>query len=266
MSIPLKFSLFWAGSNLSYLRYLTFKSLRHFHPDSEIQLYISDGYDKNVHKWGGESQDFESPQDGPNYLDHMSDLGIVVKHVEYVISSKICPILQADVFRWAWLRDNGGFYLDTDQIVTKSFSTLPLESEFIYSRYIECQCGDYCPVGVLGMEKGSPISETAIQTVMKSYRHNSYNSSGPFMMRNMLREVDLSRSFNAPSDYFYPIDSSSKVDQIYSGTFSIPSDSFALHWFGGHPISQQFNKQYTEELSKTSDDTISKTIREIGII
>lgn len=267
MSIPLKFGLFWAGANLSYLRYLTFKSLRHFHPDSEIHLCVSDGYDKNVHKWGDEKQDFESSNQGIDYLGRLPDLGVTIEHVDYVLSQKLCPILQADIFRWVWMRDNGGFYLDTDQIITKSFSSLPLDGmEFICSRYVECQCGDYCPVGVLGMEKGSPISEEAIQMVMKSYRHNNYNSSGPFMMRSLLDSVNLSRSFNAPSYCFYPVDSSSKVDQIYSGKFSLPDSAYAVHWFGGHPLSQKFNREYTEDFAKKSNDSISVILRRLGLV
>jgi hypothetical protein len=39
-----------------------------------------------------------------------------------------------------------------------------------------------------------------------------------------------------------------------------------MHWYGGHRMSQLFNMNYSEEMAKTSKDSISKIIRDIGII
>jgi len=55
----LNFGLWWSGAKLSYLRYLTFKSLRHFHTNSRIQLFVGDKFTNNKHKWHREKQDFE---------------------------------------------------------------------------------------------------------------------------------------------------------------------------------------------------------------
>ena len=71
--IPLRFGLFWAGDTLSYLRYLTFKSLRHYHPDAKIQLYLTKEYNKDKHHWSCEGQDFEKP------LDYMNIIGLEIK-------------------------------------------------------------------------------------------------------------------------------------------------------------------------------------------
>jgi hypothetical protein len=164
------------------------------------------------------------------------------------------------------MRDNGGFYLDTDQIVLRPFETLPLKNEFIYSRYMEPQCGDYCPTGVLGMEKGSNIAQIALDEICKVYSPNNYNSSGPFMLKRAMSKIDLSNSFNAPFHYFYPIHTSNDVNKLYEGRFASNHESYCVHWFGGHPLTQEFNKKYTEEFSKTSNDWISKYIRSNNIV
>ena len=72
MSIELKFILWWSGSGLSYLRYLTFKTLRHFHPNAPIQLLVGDVFKKEDHKWNVEKQDFEKPEDtsDSDFLDY----------------------------------------------------------------------------------------------------------------------------------------------------------------------------------------------------
>ena len=263
--IPLKFGLFWAGDVLSYLRYLTFKSLRHHHPDAKIQLYLTKEYNKKSHKWSGESQDFEKKLDIKNYLDELKSLDVEIIRVKYIGSPDLCAILQADLARWLMVKE-GGFYLDTDQIILKPFDTLPLDKEFIYCRYNEVQCGDYLPTGVIGIEKNSKIPDLAIKEVLENYSYINYNSSGPFMMRKLINKIDLSRSFNAPYSYFYPINSSSMAWAIYGGKYIPNDDSYALHWFGGHPLSQEFNKRYTEEVAAKENDSISKIIREQGLI
>lgn len=264
--IPLQFVLFWAGAKLSYLRFLTFKSLRHFHPEAKISLYISHEFNKKANKWGVESQDFQKESEGKDYIEELGKIDVDVQNLRYVGDPSFCPVFQADIFRWLWMRDNGGFYLDTDQIILKSFETLPLEKEFIYCRYNEVQCGDYFPIGVLGLEKRSKIGDIILNQSITSYNPFNYNSSGPFMMRIAIRQVDLSRSFNAPFMYFYPVNSSINVDRIYSGRIILTDESYALHWYGGSPTSQEFNKNYTEELAKKSRDTISEFCRSNGII
>lgn len=265
MAIPLQFGLFWSGSKLSYLRYLTFASLRHFHPKSDISLYVSMEFNKGIHSWGREQQDFESDFE-KDYLEELPKINVNVIPIQAIGSSDYCPILQSDLFRWVWMRDNGGFYLDTDQIVMRSFDSLPLDNEFIYCRYMEPQCGDYCPTGVLGLEKDSKLADIAIATVMDSYSPTNYNSSGPFMLRKMMSKIHVPRSFKSPSQYFYPIHTSNDVWKIYEGIINPSWETYCLHWFGGHPMSQEFNKKYTEEFSKTSKDFISKYVRSIGIV
>lgn len=264
MSIELRFGLFWSGAKLSYLRYLTFASLRRWHPDADIDLFVSMESNKNVHSWHGEKQDFERDSDD-DYMEELSKIGVKVTPIKAIGSSDYCPILQADLFRWIWMRDNGGFYLDTDQIVLRSFETLPLNNEYIYSRYMEPQCGDYCPTGVLGMEKGSNIAQIALNEITQVYSPNNYNSSGPFMLRKAMSKMDLSRSYNTPFHYFYPIHTSNDVVKLYEGRFACNPESYCVHWFGGHPITQEFNKKYTKSFASTSNDWISKYIRESGI-
>jgi hypothetical protein len=261
--IELNFILWWSGSGLSYLRYLTFKTLRHFHPNASIQLLVGDVFKKEDHKWNVEKQDFEKPEDiKKDYLDELKNLHVEVKHVN--LFPQYAPNFQSDLLRWYWLKNYGSFYLDTDQIILKSFETLPLESDFIYSAYPAASCGYYTPVGVLGASKDTEIVNFIYNNITKFIKNNDYNSGGPFMLREILKIHNWKdKMFNAPSNYFYPVPESYMVSKIYDGSLKLTNESFAAHWFGGHPLSQAFNKIYTEEFAKTSNDTISKTLREM---
>ena len=128
------------------------------------------------------------------------------------------------------------------------------------------QCGDYLPCGVIFIEEGSKIPNIAVKCVLERYRPDDYNSSGPLAMRNLINSIDLSRSFNAPYNYFYPINSSAFVNFIYDGKYIPDSESYSMHWYGGSKLSQKFNQEYTEEMARESNDSVSKIIREQGLV
>ena len=143
-SVNLKFGLFWSGSKLSYLRYLTFVSLRKFHPDSEIELYTTDNYSNKDYNWGCEKQDFENEIDGIDYMAELHKLD--VKIIKTELFDGYPSNYQSDLFRWWWLKNNSGFYLDTDQIILRSFADLNRDFDFICPSYMVQSCGHYTPV------------------------------------------------------------------------------------------------------------------------
>lgn len=263
--INLKFGLFWSGSKLSYLRYLTFKTLRHFHPEAEIELYIAEKAKKDGYQWSCEKQDFESEIEGKDYIEQLKDLN--VKIFQGTFYEQYLPNFQSDFFRWWWLKSKGGFYLDTDQIILKSFKDLPLDNDLIYSGYPAKSCGYYTPVGVIGASKDSEMVDWIVKLLPQFVNFNNYNSAGPFMFRSMLgMKKWKEKMFNAPSEYFYPIPESYLVKNIYDGSFNIEKSAYALHWYGGHPDSQKFNKEFTENFAKESKDTISKMLRDLRLL
>lgn len=266
--ISLNFGLFWSGAPLSYLRYLTFKTLRHFHPHSRIQLYSSKKFLSSEDM--GVSQEFLSPNKfDKDYLPQLKDLDVEIVYKDYF--AKYAPNHQSDIFRWWFLKEHGGFYLDADQIILKSFKSLPIEeNDFLYSAYeVDSKYaweGKFHPVGVIGSDPKSKALNMISGHLMEYYKPEDYNCIGPLMFEDMLNKIDKNRSFNAPSEYFYPASICDKVKAAYSGDMELSPDSYALHWFGGYDASQRFNEAYTEEFAQESDDTISKFLRKEKII
>jgi hypothetical protein len=263
--IPLKFGLFWSGAPLSYLRYLTFKTLRLWHPDAEIELYLSRKFQKDGFNWQDEKQDFQNIDHiGQNYLGDLNDLKVRVIPGDFFAGYP--SNFQSDLFRWWWLKNNNGFYLDADQIILKSFETLPLDNNLIYSAYPAQSCGFYSPVGVIGAENSEMVNWIH-ELLPQFYVKDNYNSMGPFMFRAILGSRPWKdKMFNAPPNIFYPIPESQYIGAVYSGDFKIPAESFALHLYGGHPLTQEFNRKYTEEFARTGTDTVSKYLREKGLV
>jgi hypothetical protein len=257
--INLKFGLFWSGAPLSYLRYLTFKSLRYFHPDAEIELYTTDKWGKDGYSWHSEKQDFERNSNIIDYRSNLEDINVKIKIYDKYPS--MTPNFQSDMFRWDWLSNNSGFYLDTDQIILKSFEGLDRDYKLIYSGYNSKTCGYYTPVGVIGSDYAD-FSKWMIQLLPQLYNSNNYNSIGPFGFRAILQCYNgKEKMFNAPFDYFYPVPESYLMSYVYDNLFKVPPHSYAFHWFGGLSQSQEFNIRFTEEFAETSNDTISIILR-----
>ena len=270
--ILLNFGLFWCGAKLSYLRYLTFKTLRHFHPRSRIQLFISSRFRSEVVD-GNPPQEYSHKNlVSKDYIRNLRDLNVEV--VPYNVSSnpdKYFPYQQADIFRWMFLRNYGGVYLDPDQIILRSFNSIPIKNcKFMYSDYkIDSPYAvgkRFCPIGVLGASTDSKVVAYMNKNILSYYNSNNYDAMGVSMMRDVLGKVDLSESFNAPANYFYPAPICDRMQGVYDGTLEINDTNYALHWFGGYAPSQEFNLKYTEEFAKTSNDSISRFLRKEKII
>jgi hypothetical protein len=261
--INLNFGLWWSGSKLSYLRYLTFKSLRYFHPHSRIQLYTSKKYKNDGHI--DVRQEFNSHVSiDKDYIGELANLNI-----EIITTDKFdqyYPNHQSDYFRWWYLNEFGGFYLDTDQIILRPFVKLPLKKyNFIYSSYkVDSPFvfnGKFSPVGVLGSIRGSVFCKYMSSEMKKYYDASNYNSIGPLMFQDILSKIKIQKSFNAPSNYFYPAPICNYINKFYKGKIKMPKESFALHWFGGYENSQKFNVKFDEKFAKKSNDSISVFLR-----
>ena len=251
--IPIRFALFHAGSKLSYLRYMTFATLRHHHPEAEITLFTTTKYNRTAHNWNVEKQDFEVDIQGMDFKNKLHKLNVEIVVLENFFPDEN-PVFQSDFFRWWWLSTFGGFYLDTDQIILKPFSTLPLDKEFIYSEYCTNSCGRYYPVGVIGSAQGGLVATVAHQVVTRCRDNNDYNSTGPWMLKKIAKHLKLTKhnSFDAPYNYFYPIAESSQMESVYKGHYRtseafkyILKDAYSFHWFGGMARSQEFNRMLT---------------------
>lgn len=268
--ILLNFGLFWSGAKLSYLRYLTFKTLRHFHPHSRIQLFTSKKCKRDVVA-GNPVHEFSHPDlVTKDYLPKLKDLNIEIIPIN--IFQNCFPHQQADMWRWIFLKEYGGIYLDPDQIILRSFEALPLkQNDFMYSAYdvdspFWTANSEFCPIGVLGSKRESKAVNYICKNILSYFSENNYNAIGVIMMADVLKKIDLTRSFNAPSHYFYPADICDKMQGIYDGSMAFKRDTFAVHWYGGYQPSQNFNKGFTEEFAQTSRDSISTFLRKSRLI
>ena len=253
--IPKKFHLFWSGNDLSYFRYLTVKTLRHHHPDWEINLSIAQESDTSV-RWEAEEQDSQYEQLG-NHIEQAKSLADNVNI--YTDHADKSPNYQSDFYRWETILREGGFYIDMDAIILRSFEGLR-KHKFIYTQY-----GGYFATGIVASEPGHPMTKRIVETIDLLYNPKDYNSIGPYMVEYVVKRKGFVGDGIFNSKYsFQPIQYSHQVNKLYDGTAIISPETYAIHWFAAHPFSQEFNKTYDENKMMTGSDTISKILRDMN--
>ena len=258
-----KIAYFYWNNNtpLSYFRYLTLETFRALHPDWDVKLYQS-GADVNS-KWTGlESQDFLHKKDKVDYIDNCKNLNIEL--IPYDNHQDKMPNFISDFFRWEMLAETGGWFFDLDQIFLKKFDDLN-SYDFVIDGSKNCY------VGVVGMAKNG-IGKFINENIHRAYNPDHYCSIGPWYMLSLLRSpgdpnliklIQEHNSLLAPIEYFYPVISSDDVNQLYFETLDISDQSYAIHWYGGHPTSQHYNKHCKEENFFKPSNTITKYIKKI---
>jgi len=267
LGIPKIAYFYWNISTpLSYLRYQTLTTFRKLHPDWIMRLYYNDTNDNSQQWVDMPKQDFTEYK-GEDYIMQVKKLGVEV--VQYEHSHKLNPNYISDLFRYEQLYKTGGWWLDLDQLVLKPFDRFCDNYEFIF--------GGTSIVynGVIGASYHSPICLAVIERqkeLLKEARFENYCMLGNWCLSGLHKSKPHlfggAKILQVGDQIFYPILESHNAKDLYEGKVNIDSliNSYAIHYFGGHPDTQNFNKIFTPEFAKTSNDSISEYLRKNEII
>jgi hypothetical protein len=240
-----------------YLGYNTYKETKEY-TANEKQDYMSENSNVLTHK---------------QLLEYCKQLEIEV--LPYSVFHNFTPNHQSDYCRWAILRLIGGWYFDIDQIFVR-----PLDNNKFNNTGIIYGCKTHPYAGVLGCGDTYLAHLLLSQLLDLQYSDNSYCDYGNWFFQDVLKGIKYERNtklkerlsdfHNTEDIVFYPITESSDAKLLYEGEVNLTDfakqGSYTVHWFGGHPDSQAFNKEVNWKYIKFSDDSISKYLRSIDIL
>lgn len=272
-SIPHVANFYWnTETPMSLLRFLTLKSFRHHHPDWIMNLWTSGSNTGNVWKGNTEQQDFQSKPTGRNYMADVPGLKVNILQFNYSIAKELAPNYISDIARFRTIEE-GGWFFDLDQIFLRNFDDL-CNYDFVAGRG-----GDgsmYC--GVLGASpfSGIPalVNRLQVARLARSTSLPVYGELGNVFLHKLSKSDEWGNASEGERhlitgfEYFYPVNNSGDVPLIYEGKIAVPAteNNYALHWYGGHPRSQEFNAKYTAAFAKRSNDAVSVYCRSTGLI
>jgi hypothetical protein len=252
-------------TSLTYLRYLSLATCRYTHPDWPIYVYdIKDDFD-----WG-DDEGFEY-----NLRDYSKEakevLGCQFRDWEPADAKvkEMPPQNQSDIFSLAILREQGGWYSDTDVLFLKSHQHLS-DQDYAFVGF----GGQYYHVGMFGSKKDGWAVSSIVETATRNFDAGSYNSTGTHAIlkhnatnddwNNQFKKGDPSggRNYHLP-DWTWVGVLPQHHHLLVSENFNVDGNALALHLYGSLPSYANLNKVYSPEyvMSGASIDIVSRTCR-----
>jgi hypothetical protein len=223
------------------MTYVTFKE---HHPNWKVMFHHVRGCG-NKQTWVGKEK-LEFDRTGIEYLPDITPQELVNEFVDGIL-----PNYASDLIRWKALYEYGGFYFDLDQLFLKPFDELT-DYDIVWGG----ERINYS--GVVGMFKRCPLAKEMYERTKQKLSEGvtSYCEAGNWLWSSFVSSgeglslLKYYKTFKTPMRYFYPIEESYLMKDYYEGKQPPTADSFALHWFGGHPDSQAFNARPREEIDQ----------------
>lgn len=260
-TVPKRMSFFWASDSLSWVRLMTLKSFRHYHPDWEMVLYQTKPEGKKTWR-SSELQDWEIYK-GPDYSDRLPELDIKTVDWEPPFPD-LAPAHASDLCQWELLSWGGGFYSDMDILWVKP---IPYDS-FRDADVIYCLSEGYVAIGFFGATQDNPLFQDILTSATTGYSPGRYQNTGAEAIYRlagmtvpgwgkMHRPGDVSfrkirrgyphlRFVEMPQETVYPF-FYERVERIFKHNLELPEECLGIHWFGGSTLGQEFNLSATEE-------------------
>jgi len=277
--IPKVANFYWGSQKMSFMRYMTIKSFKKHNPDWSVHLYMpkivstETAWRKIDNHHQNDSTDYKSKED---YFEQLlSEEPIKIIKVDFsktVVGSSGSEPHKSDFLRWSVLYQKGGLWSDMDIIYHKPMTELYFnnyensQTDLIVSydeRHIENGV-NLTPIGFLLTKPKNSFFNSLAKKSIKLFDPNYYQSIGANMWMTSypniesIRQSHHLRVLNLDYNVIYQFDWNN-LDQIYqSRTKKLNDKSIGIHWYGGHPISQQFNNKINHENYLTFEASIVK--------
>ena len=276
--IPRIAHFYWGrNKNLSYLRYISILSFKKFNPEWKILLHSPKYPSISEPTWDSKEQKgVQVPED---YYEKLINSGVtVVLHdfKDYGYNNNVHEIYKNDYLRWLVLYKLGGLWSDTDIIYIKPIEEL---SDNI-SDNKDCDtflCRYPTGANAIGflMSSGNNKFFGYIHEISKKVSDpNNYQAIGSFILNRLLRVTEFNKEFY-PGTNFLMLDYRSvysincehnAISYFYKPFFRVKSEEgvIGFHWYGGDPISQQFEFMLNEDNYKNFRNVISDLIGRVA--
>ena len=263
----------WSGSRMTFMRYMTLYSFRKLNPNFRIILWSPSSPCRGK-TWVSSEVDDDSYQ-GENYLPRIEDLKIERKTWSPMFEG-LSHSQASDLFEWQLLSTIGGIYCDMDVLWL-----MPLESirqAYWNSDVLYCleNNGQMFAIGFFGASPRCTMFQDIYHSAIRNYVPERYESAG---ISAAYLSTGRAHSAAATINYFkskypglsisrlpdvslYPFDCRN-YPKIFTSTMDVSDRCLGLHWFGGGPVSQQWNRLLTAKNYKNYDNTFTRCCHKI---
>lgn len=263
-NFPKLLHLYWDGSKLSYLNFLTVLSFRQHHFGWKINIFCPVKRNENI-SWVTHEQ--KKQYIGEDYFNRLKELDNVFIHT---IDTDILPfkykdaseVIKSDYFRLYVLNRYGGLWSDFDIIYTNNVEQYYNDKELKTTKnmiiYNYQSVIKYYPVGLFLANKSNSILKVILKYIDQFYDPKNYQCLGCAMFQNIFNYYDKNESLKAilnemslrellidHADCYLKIkwnqlDLFYKSTNIEPDTYENDKTIFGLHWFNGADASKEY--------------------------
>jgi len=273
--IPKRIFFFWSNDKMSWLRYMTLYSFRKYHPDWQVDLYVSPK-SKSSKPWVDFNvQDFFTYQ-GADYKDAIKELNINI--IPFKLErpghpeedwANLPANHESNFCRYLQLSQDGGVHADMDILFLKSLNPLLNELNTAKINAAISHIKHYFSIGFLLSVPNSPFFRDVYLNAFETYQKHLYQGSGILTLHKKWKDwkvlvaayPDL-KFYNIPMNVMYALDSF-EVDKIFQQNCCnvVTENTYGIHWYAGHPIAQTFNNNVTEHNYDDYDCTLTHFLK-----
>lgn len=258
---------------MSWLRYMTLETFVYYHKNWDINLYLYETGQNNKLWSTHNTQDFFNFE-GKDYLNKIYDLPINIK--EWILPKDlkerygdITPSQASNFFKFKILgEEKFSVYADLDIIFVNNIDSLIKDIVKSGSTNAICFNG-YFSIGFLvSLEKdimfGNIYEEMKSTFNKKEYQGSWFHILNSHKSLESLNNSFGGQSYNLDMDLFYKIDSFN-IDKIWESGESLSNKQLGVHWYAGHPLSQEWNNKLSDINYNQHDNYLIQGIKKSKI-
>ena len=263
--------LYWDGSPLSYLNYLTVESFNEYNPEWKIIVYTPKKVTKKI-SW--ETGEQKIKYTGKDYFYKLYNIqNVTIQEVclnSIGFKSDASEVIKSDYFRYYILEKFGGVWSDFDIIYTNSIEENMnfKENTIIFKcvQYVDPKNKkgsinwSYYPIGFFMCMPNSKFFEYLKKKCIENYDPNEYQSIGAVMFSKLLKsDEDIYKIDNVKicdHKYYLPW-AWNELYEFFDKEYIInklPDNNIGIHWFNGADKSKYFAIDLDKRLDNFSNE------------
>jgi len=236
---PKLLHLYWDGSPMSYLNYITVLSFNEFHIGWKINVFMPIKKTDTI-SWTTDEQ--KTKYNGVCYFEELKKISNV--NIQYIDLNKIgfynnaSEVIKSDYFRYYILEKHGGLWSDFDIIYTSSIEDKIQFNEDSCIFYCT-DCGfTYFPIGLLLSKPNTKLYKFILNKCIENYDTSQYQSIGATMWKKLFTPIEnLHKIDNSVKllneDYYLPLSWNKISALLYNKNFVLPKNNIGIHFFNG---------------------------------
>src|SRR5581483_9350733 len=189
---PKLLHLYWDGSPLSYLNYLTVLSFNHYHKNWQIIVHMPKNKTETM-SWTSNEQKLR--YNGRSYLDQLKTISnVTIQYIDFEqigFYNEVSEVIKSDYFRYYILYEYGGIWSDFDIIYTDNIEEkMNFEEDTIIFKGGDKHDYKYFPIGFFLTMPKTEFFKYVLSQCKNYYNPTHYQCIGSEMLRSLFLNND----------------------------------------------------------------------------